>query len=57
VWRAQHFSYWMTTMLHTLPDASEFDRRRQVSELATLVASRAGRTFLAEGYTGWPHQG
>ena len=44
-------------MLHTLPDASEFDRRRQVSELATLVASRAGRTFLAEGYTGWPHQG
>jgi 4-hydroxybenzoate 3-monooxygenase len=57
VWRAQHFSYWMTTMLHTLPDASEFDRRRQVSELATLVASRAGRTFLAEGYTGWSHQG
>jgi 4-hydroxybenzoate 3-monooxygenase len=57
VWRAQHFSYWMTTMLHTLPDASEFDRRRQVSELATLVASRAGRTLLAEGYTGWPHQG
>jgi 4-hydroxybenzoate 3-monooxygenase len=54
VWRAQHFSYWMTTMLHTLPNASRFDRRRQVSELATLVASRAGRTFLAEGYTGWP---
>ncbi|MDX6297939.1 MAG: p-hydroxybenzoate 3-monooxygenase [Nocardioidaceae bacterium] len=55
VWRAQHFSYWMTTMLHALPSASPFDQRRQVSELATLIASRAGRTFLAEGYTGWPH--
>jgi 4-hydroxybenzoate 3-monooxygenase len=54
VWRAQHFSYWMTTMLHSLPDSTAFDHRRQVGELATLVASRAGRTFLAEGYTGWP---
>ncbi|MFB9378394.1 4-hydroxybenzoate 3-monooxygenase [Kineococcus gynurae] len=54
VWRAQHFSYWMTTMLHTGADGSEFDRRRQEAELRTLVASRAGRQFLAEGYTGWP---
>ena len=37
VWKAQHFSYWMTTMLHRLPDASAFDVRRQVGEL------RAGR--------------
>jgi p-hydroxybenzoate 3-monooxygenase len=54
VWRAQHFSYWMTSMLHTLPDATPFDVRRQIGELSTLVASRAGSTFLAEGYTGWP---
>lgn len=53
VWKVQHFSYWMTTMLHTLPDATEFDIRRQQGELATLVASTAGRTYLAEGYTGW----
>jgi hypothetical protein len=54
VWRAQHFSYWMTIMLHRLPDSSDFDARRQLGELDSLVASRAGATVLAEGYTGWP---
>ncbi|WP_238006366.1 4-hydroxybenzoate 3-monooxygenase [Dactylosporangium sp. AC04546] len=54
VWKAQHFSYWMTTMLHTPPGADPFDVRRQEGELAALVASEAGRRFLAEGYTGWP---
>ncbi len=54
VWKAQHFSYWMTTMLHRLPDASAFDVRRQVGELTSIVSSRAGSTYLAEGYTGWP---
>jgi 4-hydroxybenzoate 3-monooxygenase len=54
VWKAQHFSYWMTTMLHRLADATPFDVRRQEGELATLVGSRAGSTYLAEGYTGWP---
>ncbi|HUR75628.1 MAG TPA: 4-hydroxybenzoate 3-monooxygenase [Sporichthya sp.] len=54
VWRAAHFSYWMTSMLHRLPEMSDFDVRRQTAELTTLTASRAGRTFLAEGYTGWP---
>jgi len=54
VWRAQHFSYWMTTMLHRSPGASEFDERRQLGELTGIVSSRAGSTYLAEGYTGWP---
>lgn len=54
VWRAQNFSYWMTTMLHRSADASEFDELRQLGELSTLVASDAGKTYLAEGYTGWP---
>jgi len=54
VWKAQHFSFWMTTMLHRLPDASDFDVRRQVGELAMLTGSQAGATYLAEGYTGWP---
>jgi p-hydroxybenzoate 3-monooxygenase len=54
VWRAQHFSYWMTTMLHTLPGATDFDVRRQLGELASVVGSTAGSTYLAEGYTGWP---
>lgn len=54
VWRTQHFSYWMTTMLHTLPDATPFDVRRQEGELALLASSVAGSTYLAEAYTGWP---
>jgi p-hydroxybenzoate 3-monooxygenase len=57
VWKAQHFSYWMTTMLHTLPDATPFDVRRQQGELAALTSSAAGSTFLAEAYTGWPQRG
>ncbi|MEU7476360.1 4-hydroxybenzoate 3-monooxygenase [Lentzea sp. NPDC042327] len=55
VWKAQHFSYWMTSMLHTLPGAAEFDVRRQLGELQSIVDSEAGRRLLAEGYTGsWP---
>jgi p-hydroxybenzoate 3-monooxygenase len=54
VWKSQHFSYWMTTMLHTLPGATDFDVRRQLGELQSVVASAAGSTYLAEGYTGWP---
>lgn len=54
IWRAQHFSWWMTSMLHSTPDASEFDRRRQLGELESVVASDAGSTYLAEAYTGWP---
>ena len=54
VWRSQHFSYWMTQMLHALPDGDRYDRRRQVAELRSVVGSTAGATYLAEGYTGWP---
>ncbi|MEO7352660.1 MAG: 4-hydroxybenzoate 3-monooxygenase [Marmoricola sp.] len=54
VWKAQHFSYWMTTMLHRVPDASPFDVRRQIGELSMVVSSHAGSTYLAEAYTGWP---
>ncbi len=57
VWKAQHFSYWMTTMLHTLPEATPFDVRRQEGELAAVTSSVAGSTFLAEAYTGWPQRG
>lgn len=54
IWKAQHFSWWMTSMLHIAPDASDFDRRRQLGEMRTVVESDAGRTYLAEAYTGWP---
>jgi len=54
IWKAQHFSWWMTEMLHAAPGATDFDRQRQRGELRAVVESEAGRTFLAEGYTGWP---
>jgi len=57
IWKAQHFSWWMTSMLHIARDASDFDRRRQIGELRSVVESEAGQTFLAEAYTGWPHEG
>ncbi|MFG6444855.1 4-hydroxybenzoate 3-monooxygenase [Microbacterium sp. P07] len=56
IWKAQHFSWWMTTMLHSTPDATEFDRRRQLGELRSVIESEAGRTYLAEAYTGWPFE-
>ncbi len=55
VWRAQHFSAWMSRMLHTVDDEPGFERMRRLAELRTLAESEAGRTFLAEGYTGWGH--
>lgn len=54
IWKAQQFSWWMTSMLHVAPDASDFDRLRQLGELRSVVESAAGRTFVAEAYTGWP---
>jgi len=53
VWKAQRFSWWMTTMLHRAP-GSEFDYRRQLAELDYLTGSRAAMTSLAENYTGLP---
>jgi len=52
VWRAEHFSYWMTKLLHTSGDA--FDHRLQLSHLEYLASSRAASTQLAENYTGIP---
>lgn len=54
IWKAQHFSWWMTSMLHLTPDATEFDRQRQLGELRAVTGSEAGRRYLAECYTGWP---
>jgi p-hydroxybenzoate 3-monooxygenase len=55
VWKAQNFSYWMTSMLHGHPDANPFERKRQLGELSAVVSSRHGSAYLAEAYTGWPH--
>ncbi len=54
IWKAQHFSWWMTSLLHLSPEASDFDRLRQLGELRSVVESEAGQRYLAEAYTGWP---
>ena len=54
VWRVQHFSWWMTSLLHRFDGASEFDHRRQRAELDQIVHSRSAATTLAESYTGLP---
>jgi p-hydroxybenzoate 3-monooxygenase len=53
-WRAQRFSWWMTTMLHRQPDEGAFDHKRQLAELEYLVGSEAAMTSLAENYVGMP---
>jgi p-hydroxybenzoate 3-monooxygenase len=52
VWRAEHFSWWMTTMLHLAPDADAFGLRLQLSQLRYVTSSKAMATSLAENYTG-----
>ena len=51
-WRAQRFSWWMTSMLHRSTSGNPFDHRRQIAELDYLVSSRAAMTSLAENYVG-----
>lgn len=52
IWRAQRFSWWMTTTLHRSDSDNPFDHRRQYAELDYLVSSRAAMTSLAENYVG-----
>ena len=52
VWRAEHFSWWMTSMLHHFHDESPFHHRLQFSQLQYVTGSRAAATMLAENYVG-----
>ena len=54
VWKAQRFSWWMTTLLHSFPDHPDYDRKLQDIELAYLLSSEAAMTSLAENYVGLP---
>jgi p-hydroxybenzoate 3-monooxygenase len=55
VWKAERFSWWMTTMLHNLPDHTGFEKRLQVAELDYLFSSSAGAMAMAENYVGLPY--
>lgn len=56
VWKAERFSWWMTQLLHRLPEHGAFDRRIQESELEYLFSSKAAMTALAENYIGLPYE-
>jgi p-hydroxybenzoate 3-monooxygenase len=54
VWKAQRFSWWMTSMLHTFPDSIAYDQRLQQTDLEYLFSSEAAQASLAENYVGLP---
>ena len=54
VWKAQRFSWWMTSMLHRFPGSDPFQHRLQLAELDYVTSSRAAATALAENYVGLP---
>ena len=53
VWRAEHFSWWMTTMLHLPPGEDPFGYRLRLSQLRYVIGSAAAATSLAENYVGY----
>jgi len=55
VWKAERFSWWMTTLLHRLPETGDIGPKLQHAELAYLFESRAAQTALAENYVGLPY--
>jgi p-hydroxybenzoate 3-monooxygenase len=55
VWRAEHFSWWMTSMLHRLERGDEFDVKLQLAQLAYVTSSPRAAASLAENYVGLEH--
>jgi p-hydroxybenzoate 3-monooxygenase len=55
VWRAEHFSWFMTSMLHRLEDGDEFDVKLQLAQLAYVCSSEKAAASLAENYVGLEH--
>jgi len=55
VWRAEHFSWWMTSMLHTPEGGDAFDLKLQLSQLRYVCSSDKAAASLAENYVGLEH--
>ena len=55
IWKAERFSWWMTMLLHRLPDHGAFGDKIQQAELEYLFSSKAAMTSLAENYVGLPY--
>jgi p-hydroxybenzoate 3-monooxygenase len=55
VWRAEHFSWFMTSMLHRLESGDNFDVKLQLAQLAYVCSSERAAASLAENYVGLEH--
>ncbi len=56
IWKAERFSWWMTSMLHDFPENDAFTKRIQKTELEYFLGSDAGRKSIAENYVGLPYE-
>jgi p-hydroxybenzoate 3-monooxygenase len=56
VWRAEHFSWWMTSMLHRFDTDDPFQDKLQLAQLHYVTSSRAAALSLAENYVGLPYE-
>ncbi len=55
IWKAERFSWWMTSLLHDFPQFSSFERRMQAAEFDYLLSSENAQRVLAENYVGLPY--
>lgn len=55
MWKAERFSWWMTTLLHRFPDQSDFDLKIQAADIAFLRDNEAAQKVLAQNYVGLPY--
>ncbi|SDM92343.1 4-hydroxybenzoate 3-monooxygenase [Vreelandella arcis] len=56
IWKAERFSWWMTSMLHNFSEEEDFNSRMQLAELDYVTSSQAGLTTIAENYVGLPYE-
>ncbi|MBY6117336.1 4-hydroxybenzoate 3-monooxygenase [Mameliella alba] len=55
IWKAERFSWWMTTLLHRFPDQNEFDLKMQLADIEFLRSNREAQSVLAQNYIGLPY--
>lgn len=55
VWKAERFSWWFSSLMHTYPDQSAFDLKMQVAEIEFLRSNKAAQRAMAENYVGLPY--
>ena len=55
VWKAERFSWWFSSLMHTYPNQSEFDLKMQVAEIEYLRSCTSAQRSMAENYVGLPY--